>query len=112
MESGKRGGPAGEPADRPVNGPATDAHVASLHAYARVNMAFIAARMLGDAVYLDPATMAWRSADEYLSGNLREKRNVAVTLSKRDKRLLRNVAALEEAMPARFARFPFVRLRD
>lgn len=64
-------------------------------------MAFIAARMLGDAVYLDPATMVWRSANEYLSENLREKLNVAVTLSKRDKRLLRNVAAQEETMPAR-----------
>ena len=102
---------AGRPADEPATDPAADALVASLRSYARVDMAFIAARMgtsereaarmLGEAVYLDPATMQWQSADDYLSGNLREKLEVAKALSKTDRRLLRNVAALKEAMPAR-----------
>ncbi len=97
-------------ADAPTGSPAADALVESLRTFARVDMAFIAtrmgtseqeaARMLADAVFLDPASMQWQSADEYLSGNLREKLNLAKAVSKNDTYFLRNVAALEDAMPA------------
>ena len=100
-----------DPAGWPSDDGAADALVASLRTYACVDMAFIAARMgtteqeaariLGDAVYLDPATARWQSSDEYLSGNLREKLEVAKVAAKSDNRFLRNVAALAQAMPAR-----------
>lgn len=67
--------------------------------------AYVAARRertaakLGDRVFLEPATRQWVSAEEYLSGNVRDKHALAVHAAKADAQFARNVAALDKVMP-------------
>lgn len=57
------------------------------------------AGLLGDRVYLNPATLAWVTAEEYLSGDVRVKHRTAKTAAEHDQRFQRNVDALEGALP-------------
>ena len=54
---------------------------------------------LGDLVYHDPATGAWVPADEYLSGDVRQKLAQAKDIAKTDPAFARNITALEAAKP-------------
>ena len=54
---------------------------------------------LGDLVYKNPETNLIELADEYLSGNVREKLLFARETSKNHPEFKRNVAALEKVMP-------------
>jgi N12 class adenine-specific DNA methylase/cell pole-organizing protein PopZ len=57
--------------------------------------------LLGDLVYQDPSSGQWQTADEYLSGNVRKKLEVARRATTHDPgRYQRNVDALEKVMPA------------
>ena len=61
-----------------------------------------AATALGDRVYRIPTnngTDKWETADEYLSGKVRAKLKVAQSAAVSEPRFLRNVAALELAIP-------------
>jgi N12 class adenine-specific DNA methylase len=55
--------------------------------------------LLGDAVYLGPDDRVWVTADEYKSGDVRAKHEVAVKAAKHDPQFQRNVTALEEVLP-------------
>lgn len=88
-----------------------DALVRSLRELGRVDMGYIAdrigtseaeaARLLGDSVYLDPYTMDWVSSEEYLSGNLVRKLEVAIRANRATGSFGRNIKALREALPPR-----------
>jgi N12 class adenine-specific DNA methylase/predicted RNA methylase len=54
---------------------------------------------LGDAVYRDPATETWETADAYLSGPVRSKLAAARAAAALDPQYQRNVAALEAVQP-------------
>lgn len=70
------------------------------HIAALVGMDEAAAmKALGEQIYFDPALCAWVTADEYLSGNVREKLKAAKIAAARDAQFNRNVYALEEAQP-------------
>jgi hypothetical protein len=59
---------------------------------------------LGGLAYLDPAEQRWVPADEYLSGNVRHKLDLAQAAAVRDPdRYGRNVAALEGVQPTDLA---------
>ncbi|HEY9208653.1 MAG TPA: hypothetical protein VIP31_06380 [Acidovorax sp.] len=97
----------GKPAAAQISTP-TDALLSVLNDTGEVNMAAIAHRLglsedeaaeaLGSAVYMDPEG-SWTTADEYLSGNVKRKLQVAREAVKADRRLERNVTALEAAQP-------------
>ena len=55
---------------------------------------------LGDAIYRDPATGAWMTADAYLSGAVRQKLAAAEGAAALDEAYRRNVEALREVQPA------------
>ena len=57
------------------------------------------AALLGDKVYLDPADREYVTAEEYLSGKVRDKHQVAMIAAEHDERFRRNVEALTEALP-------------
>jgi N12 class adenine-specific DNA methylase len=52
---------------------------------------------LGDMVYQNPESDFWETADEYLSGNVRQKLRFARSASELDPRFKRNLAPLEAA---------------
>jgi len=54
---------------------------------------------LGDAVFHDPESGAWQTADAYLSGAVRSKLTAARTAADLDPAFARNVAALEQVQP-------------
>lgn len=54
---------------------------------------------LGELVFENPETSTWETADEYLSGNVREKLDATREAAKADSRYARNVKALEEVQP-------------
>lgn len=97
----------GKPAAAQISTP-TDALLSVLNDTGEVNMASIAHRLgltedeaaeaLGSAVYMDPEG-SWTTADDYLSGNVKRKLQVAREAAKADRRLERNVTALEAAQP-------------
>lgn len=55
---------------------------------------------LGDAIFQDPATGAWVTADAYLSGAVRSKLATVEAAAALDPAFLRNVAALQAVQPA------------
>ena len=54
---------------------------------------------LGDRVYENPANNSIELAEAYLSGNVREKLEIAETAAKTDERFKKNVEALEKVQP-------------
>ncbi len=54
---------------------------------------------LGDAIYRDPETGAWQTADAYLSGQVRDKLKAAEAAAALDPAFERNVRALVEVQP-------------
>lgn len=96
---------------RPVSSVETakEAMTVSLNEYGRINLARMAAltgldpaeilEELGDLAYRDPATNQWQPADEYLSGDIRQKLAQAKDIAKTDPDYQRNVTALEAAKP-------------
>lgn len=54
---------------------------------------------LGDRVYENPATDGIELAEAYLSGNVREKLEIAATAAKTDERFKKNVEALKKIQP-------------
>lgn len=54
---------------------------------------------LGERVYENPATDGIELAEAYLSGNVREKLEIAETAAKTDKRFKKNVEALKKVQP-------------
>ena len=54
---------------------------------------------LSGVIFLNPFTEKWETADEYLSGNVREKLNSARIFAERDEKYAANVAALEQVQP-------------
>ncbi|MGH9090844.1 MAG: hypothetical protein ACRDZR_05625, partial [Acidimicrobiales bacterium] len=91
-----------------VDDPA-DALSMSLQQLGRVDEAFMAEvtgrpapevlAALGDRVFRDPELERWVVAEEYLSGNVRTHLDAARQAAAADEGLLRNVAALEAALP-------------
>ncbi|TIV42754.1 MAG: lactate dehydrogenase, partial [Mesorhizobium sp.] len=55
---------------------------------------------LGSAIFRDPATGSWQTADAYLSGAVRDKLKTAEAAASLDPGYQRNVAALREVQPA------------
>ncbi len=55
---------------------------------------------LGDAIFRDPATGSWQTADAYLSGQVRDKLRAAEAAAALDPVFERNVRALVEVQPA------------
>ncbi|WP_292270483.1 lactate dehydrogenase [Mesorhizobium sp.] len=55
---------------------------------------------LGDAIYNDPETGSWQTADAYLSGQVRDKLKVAEAAAALDFAYERNVTALQGVQPA------------
>lgn len=86
----------------------TDALMTTLNDLGHVDMGVIAQRLgmsqaeaidvLGSAVYDDPEG-GWTTADEYLSGNVKRKLELARAAAKNDRKLERNVTALEAHQP-------------
>lgn len=54
---------------------------------------------LRGSIFLDPKSLAWQTAEQYLSGNVREKLREAKAAAAYDARFQENVAALESALP-------------
>lgn len=50
-------------------------------------------------IFLDPDTNTYQSASEYLSGDIRQKLDIAENYAEKDSRFAENVAALQAAMP-------------
>ncbi len=96
-----------------ISGPA-DALALSLDARGGVDMVFIAERLrcseaeaagsLGDRVWLDPNGGVWRTAEDYLSGDVVGKLDEAKLAAALDPRFERNVAALDAMQPAPLTR--------
>lgn len=88
---------------------ASDALLSVLNDIGNVDLPTIAHRIglseadaidaLGTAIYKDPEA-AWTTSDEYLSGNVKHKLDVARAAAKADRAFDRNVQALEAAQPA------------
>ncbi len=101
------------PREPEISGPA-DALALSLDARGGVDMAFIAERLgcaeieaagaLGDRVWLDPNGGVWRTAEDYLSGDVVGKLDEAKLAAALDPRFDRNVAALDAVQPAPLTR--------
>lgn len=75
----------------------TDYMAALLDREAEVVRAEIAST---DGYYIDPASLSAVTADEYLSGNVRQKLSEAVDAADRDGAFERNVVALKKVVPA------------
>ncbi len=54
---------------------------------------------LKSEIFLDPDTNTYQSASEYLSGDIRQKLDIAENYAEKDSRFAENVAALQAAMP-------------
>lgn len=97
-----------KPAPVDLSNPA-DALLATLNDLGKVDIDVIAARTglsradvietLGTAVYEDPE-QGWQTYDQYLSGNVKAKLEIAREAAKQDRRFERNVTALEAVQPA------------
>ena len=87
----------------------TEALAASLGEKGRVDLPFMAsltgkgesqiATELQGVIFLNPATNTYQAADEYLSGNVREKLAIAEACAKSDARYAPNVEALAQVVP-------------
>ncbi len=87
----------------------SDALALSLANTGAVNIDYIAKLMgkkpagavesLEGLVYQNPATMGYETADEYLSGNVREKLEYAKQVARQNKDFEKNVKALEKVQP-------------
>jgi len=88
---------------------ASDALLLSLDRTGKVDLPFIAAaagiteldavEQLRGAIYFDPVSREWQTAEKYLSGNVREKLRQAKAAAQYDPKFQVNVAALESALP-------------
>lgn len=97
----------GKPVQPEIRTP-QDALLSVLNDVGKVDLAMIAGRLgmeeadvvnaLGTAIYQDPSE-GWVMADEYLSGNVKEKLEQAINAARSDRRYERNVEALREAQP-------------
>lgn len=97
----------GKPAQASINTP-SDALLSVLNDIGHVDIPTIAHRLslsqddtieaLGSTIYKDPEG-AWVTADEYLSGNVKKKLELAQEAAKADTRMERNVRALEAVQP-------------
>ena len=93
---------------------AADALAVSLNRTGGVDLSFIASTLkitgeeaqeaLGETIWLDPAGDVWRTAADYLSGDVVQKLDDAQVAAKDDPRYQRNVAALERVQPAPLTR--------
>ena len=91
-----------------------DALALSLNRTGTVDLPFIAEALdagedeareaLGDGIWLDPAGEVWRTAADYLSGDVVKKLEDARVAAGDDDRYQRNVAALERVQPAPLTR--------
>ena len=88
---------------------AKDAMVVSMNELGRVDMPLMT-RLCGktqeevvaelqDLVYQHPATGAWQTRDQYLSGNVKEKLAQAKAAAQQDPKYLANVYALTKVLP-------------
>jgi N12 class adenine-specific DNA methylase len=103
-----------QPATRPVVTSASDALALSLNETGHVDLDLIAQQLgidpgeaverLGNLLWLDPAGEIWRTAPDYLSGDVVEKLEDAVAAAETDERYARNVEALEAVQPAPLTR--------
>jgi N12 class adenine-specific DNA methylase len=88
---------------------ASDALTVCLHDTGRVDLGFIAEALgltheqveadLAGAIFLNPETRLWETADAYLSGPVRTKLKTALAAAETDPRLAANVEALQAAQP-------------
>ena len=89
---------------------AEEALIISMSQRGRVDLAYMAqltgdsqekliAELNGDSIFLKPYEGEYVTADEYLSGNVREKLKTAQTAAQEDDKYKVNVAALEKVIP-------------
>ncbi len=88
---------------------ASDALARSLHEHGHVELGFMARLLnrseadileeLDTTLYQDPQTEGWLTADEYLSGRVRDKLKAAMTAAETNPLYQRNVLALEQVQP-------------
>lgn len=88
---------------------ASDALAASLSEYGQVDMTYMSRILrqseteiihsLSGIIYRNPVTRGWETADEYLSGNVREKLEIAKAAALKDAVYAKNVGALEKIQP-------------
>lgn len=97
------------PPAAPVIVNAADALTVCLHDVGYVDIDFIAESLgssrdqveadLAGAIFLNPVTLGWETADAYLSGPVRTKLTAALAAVEEDPRFERNVEALRAAQP-------------
>jgi len=88
---------------------ASEALAVSLGEKARVDLAFMSeltgkseeevTKELAGVIFLNPVTEKWETADEYLSGNVREKLQIAKVFAENNPEYAINVSALEGVQP-------------
>ena len=98
------------PPSAPIIASAADALAVVLNERGHVDVDHIAELMntdadtviaeLGDAVFRDPGTGSWQTADAYLSGKVRDKLRAAAAAAALDPVFERNVRALRDVQPA------------
>lgn len=81
----------------------------SMNRYARVDLEYMAqisgknpeqvTEELKGIIFQNPLTQQWENADEYLSGNIRQKLQAAKTFAEQNPKYQVNVAALEKVLP-------------
>jgi N12 class adenine-specific DNA methylase/predicted kinase len=96
-----------------ITGPA-DALAVSLNEKGKIDIPFIAERLgmteaqairdLGNRVYLDPNGDVWRTAEQYLAGDVVTKLEAARAAAETDAKYKRNVKALEAVQPEALTR--------
>lgn len=59
----------------------------------------VVAEKLAGVIFLNPVTEEWETASEYLSGNVREKLQIATTFAENHIKYMINVSALEKVQP-------------
>jgi N12 class adenine-specific DNA methylase len=97
------------PPAAPIVLTAADALTVCLHDIGYVDLDFMAESLgvtaeqiqsdLAGAIFLNPETQKWETADAYLSGPVRTKLALAIAASETDARYSRNVEALQAAQP-------------
>src|SRR5206468_4727359 len=97
------------PPSTPVITSAADALAVTLNTLGRIDPDHVAELLecspeqamaqLGDAVFFDPVTEEWQTADAYLSGPVRHKLAGARAAAALERRYVRNVTALEAVQP-------------
>ena len=88
---------------------AVDALAASMNEKARVDLEYMSkltdksadvlTRELSDIIFCNPMNNTWEPADEYLSGNVVKKLEIAKSYAEKDPAFSQNVAALERVQP-------------